>query len=138
MVGCVRQRNNMDVGKITHAPSSQQKGIKTLLKGDDGARSDGSHSLCCIGFDSDKFFINFIYRNIHFYNIATIIFLIRHYLSSKGNTLYLLLHKRIAVCRVCQYYIHCNSCKDGDSEISRNFNLVTRSYSRLACICIVM
>ena len=55
MVGSRRQRNNMDVGKITHAPDSQQKGIKTLLKGDDGAGSDGSRSLCCIGFDSDKF-----------------------------------------------------------------------------------
>ena len=55
MVGSRRQRNNMDVGKITHAPDSRQKGIKTLLKGDDGAGSDGSKSLCCIGFDSDKF-----------------------------------------------------------------------------------
>ena len=32
MVGSLRQRNNMDVGKITHAPDSRQKGIKTHLK----------------------------------------------------------------------------------------------------------
>ena len=55
MVGSSRQRNNMDVGKITHAPDSQQKGIKTLLKGDDGTGPSGSNALCWIGLDSDKF-----------------------------------------------------------------------------------
>ena len=68
MVGSSRQRNNMDVGKITHAPDSQQKGIKTLLKGDDGTGSNGSNALCWIGLDSDKFW-SILY-------IATFIFMI--------------------------------------------------------------